>query len=74
MFVIYGASWCSFCQKAKEALSGKEYQFKDVDVVENIDEMFGLLGYEPLTVPQVFHDGNRIGGYSELVKFLSEQG
>lgn len=74
MFVIYGADWCSFCQKAKEVLSGKDYQFKDVDTVEAIDEMCDLLGYEPETVPQVFYDGQHVGGYDDLVRFLAEQG
>ena len=74
MFVIYGADWCSFCQKAKEVLAGKDCQFKDVDKVENLDEMCELLDYEPLTLPQIFSDGKHVGGYDALMKFLAEQG
>lgn len=46
---------CSFCEDAKGFLSGMEISFKEE--------------YQPTgRVPQIFVDGNHIGGYDELVK------
>lgn len=62
---IYGASWCQPCQKSKQLCieKGLDYIFKDVtqdlDAREEVEQR---LGKKIDTVPQIFIDGEYIGG------------
>lgn len=62
---IYGASWCQPCQKSKQLCieKGLDYIFKDVtqdlDAREEVEQR---LGKKIDTVPQIFVDGEYIGG------------
>ena len=67
--IIYGASYCHWCQEAKKYLDEKGKKYKYVDIQEVKD--YGKTIY-PLTdnykyIPVIFIDGKFIGGYSELV-------
>lgn len=72
MFEIKGTSWCPFCQEAKELLESlsEEFSFEDLDDfpekgLELIQEGFK-------TIPQIWHNGNHVGGFQELHKYLKE--
>ena len=53
--IIKTRSDCSFCKDAKGFLTGMEISFKEE--------------YQPTgRVPQIFINGNNIGGYDDLVK------
>ena len=68
---IYTTSSCPFCHAAKNFLKSKKVEFHEIDVTsdsqarEKLAQMAG--GRE--TVPQIFADGQLIGGYDELVAF-----
>jgi len=62
---------CPFCAQAKQLLEQKsiDYQELVLDQVVNSIALKAISGNT--TVPQVFFDGNNIGGFSELAEYLS---
>ncbi|EMM0022544.1 TPA: GrxA family glutaredoxin [Klebsiella pneumoniae] len=76
--VIYGRDNCSFCKRAVELakqLQGHgygEYQYIDI-VAAGIDKqkLSDMVGKPVRTVPQIFVDGEPIGGYTELAAFAT---
>ncbi len=76
--VTYTVDYCPFCIKAKKLLNEKEIEFEDHDITADEVEQRKKLGemidsQGRTTVPQIFINGNHIGGYSEL-KELNESG
>ena len=68
--VIYTAKLCSYCRRARRLLRYKGIGFTEIDVTFNPArraEMAGRAG-GGWTVPQIFIDGQAIGGSDELVK------
>ncbi|MBK5264847.1 MAG: glutaredoxin 3 [Alphaproteobacteria bacterium] len=70
---IYTKMMCSFCARAKRLLSDKGVEFEEYDITmggpkrqEMLDRANG--GY---TVPQIFIDGNHIGGSDDLMELES---
>jgi len=74
--VIYTTLACPYCIAAKKLLGEKGVSYKEVDVTgddakrEKLVEMSG----GRVTVPQIFVDGDNIGGYQELVEFFNRRG
>lgn len=60
---------CPFCINAKKWLEAKNLPYTNYDVNEgdNRDQLNARLGQEARTVPQIFIDGQLIGGYTDLV-------
>jgi glutaredoxin 3 len=72
--VVYTTSYCPYCFRAKALLRSKKIEFEEVDVTEDPDrrsEMERLSGRR--TVPQIFVDGQPIGGYDDA-RFLDTTG
>lgn len=77
---IYGKDDCSYCKRAVELAKQLktqghgDYEYIDI-VVAGIDAatLGQLVGKPVRTVPQIFVDGEPIGGYTELVAFASIQ-
>lgn len=69
MFKIYGAQWCTFCNKAKQFLDTTGYNYEFVDIESDVDACKFLLEEDANTIPQVYKDGILVGGYSDLVAF-----
>ena len=72
--LIYSKKVCPYCVAAKNLLSGKGAEFKEIMVDEDPDlyaELRKKTGM--MTVPQIFINGELVGGYSELSK-LDEEG
>lgn len=72
---IYGTSWCTFCNSAKDLCNelAIEYSYIDVDDTANLRALEERLGQKVKSVPQVFLNGSFLpGGYTglhqELVK------
>lgn len=68
MFNIYGAQWCTFCKKAKDLLESKGQEYKFVDVETDVEACKFLLEEGALTIPQIYKDGELVGGYSDLAE------
>lgn len=64
---IYTKEWCPYCTRAKVLLRSKGLEFREIDVTaggEPEREMVERAGLR--TVPQIFIDGESIGGYDAL--------
>jgi glutaredoxin 3 len=64
--LIYTTNYCPYCHGAKALLRSKSVEFEEIDVTDDPprrEEMERLSGRR--TVPQIFIDGNAIGGFDE---------
>jgi glutaredoxin 3 len=65
---IYTRKFCSYCHYAKELLSRKGINFREIDVTgsqEMRDEMTARAGGQS-TLPQIFIGATHVGGCDEL--------
>jgi glutaredoxin 3 len=64
---IYLTSWCPYCSAAKQLLSRKSITFTEIDVDGRQDLRRWLVSTSgQRTVPQVFINGQPVGGFSDL--------
>jgi glutaredoxin 3 len=65
--VIYTTPSCPFCVRAKRLLQARGIAYEEVDVAGDPVERAELVRRTGRrTVPQIFVDGESIGGYEEL--------
>lgn len=65
--VIYTTNYCPYCTAAKALLRRKNVNFEEIDVTDDPgrrNEMEQLS--QRWTVPQIFIDGQPIGGYDDM--------
>lgn len=82
-FTVYSKPACGFCDKAKALLSSKGISYSEkifdvgqpkVEGKEYVDLGAFKQSYpEVKSVPQIFVEGQRLGGYQELTQFLATQ-
>ncbi len=74
-WIVYGASWCPFCTRAKDHLEksvgGDKFIYVDIETYMSPHEFKKLMvketnNYE--TIPMIFNKTKFIGGYSDLRK------
>ena len=67
--IIYGASYCVYCTKAREYLDKKKkkYTYVDINKVKNYRKNIFPLTDNYEYIPVIFINGKFIGGYSELI-------
>ena len=73
MYTIYGQPGCPYCERAKTAVMNR-YDYEYIDISDSAAAQFYIketLGAK--TVPQIFLDGEYIGGYENLMVHLSSQ-
>ncbi|WP_028879759.1 glutaredoxin 3 [Terasakiella pusilla] len=68
MIEIYTTRFCGYCVRAKKLLQEKGAGFKEIDIHQHPDARAQMMerangGY---TVPQIFINGEHIGGCDEL--------
>ncbi|MCK6557364.1 glutaredoxin 3 [Candidatus Binatia bacterium] len=71
--VVYTTEYCPYCVRAKALLERKGVAFEEIDVGNDEalrEHMVRTSGRR--TVPQVFIDGNPVGGYDELAQLDRE--
>ena len=75
MIEIYSADWCDYCTKAKTLLEDKGMPFEehDMDDDEVINELAERMPEPSSKIPQIFIDGDHIGGYDDLAVHLQHQ-
>jgi len=69
---IYTKEWCPYCRRAKSMLKSLGLEFTDYDITDNEElqqEMIERSGKE--TIPQIFINDQKIGGYDSLIKKVS---
>ncbi len=65
---IYTQALCGYCAAACALLKSKAVEFEEINVTLDSElrrEMAARAGHQ--TVPQIFVDGQHIGGYDDLV-------
>lgn len=71
---IYTTKLCPYCYRAKSLLNGKGVAFREVDVSFNPKMRQWLLERTGRrTVPQIFINGQSVGGYDDIAA-LDEEG
>ncbi|MCB1759784.1 MAG: glutaredoxin 3 [Gammaproteobacteria bacterium] len=66
---IYSTSHCPWCSRAKTLLRERGLDFEEIDITTDqarAQDMVSRSGRR--TVPQIFIDGEPIGGYDELAR------
>ncbi len=65
---IYSSMWCPFCYRAKQLFKKKGVAFEEIDVDGNPAVRAGMRerANGRHTVPQIFINGDGIGGCDEL--------
>ena len=65
---IYSKSWCPYCRMAKRLLEEKGQAFVEFDVELDAGKHDEMLDRSQgrWTVPEIFIDGDLIGGFDEL--------
>ncbi|SCG81675.1 Glutaredoxin-3 Grx3 [Proteiniborus sp. DW1] len=65
--LIYTFETCPYCIRAKRLLSRNNIEFQEVDITNDEDKLNDLEKKTGVgTVPQIFVDGNFIGGCDDL--------
>lgn len=70
---IYTSRTCGYCRAAKYVLESRGLKYREYDVTvddEKRQEMMQRSNRR--TVPQIFIDGESIGGYQELAALVAE--
>ncbi len=72
--LVWSKNNCHFCDKAKALLTQKGIAFEEKKVGDGYS-LEDLLAVVPnaKTVPQIFLDGNLIGGFVELRRYFEQE-
>jgi glutaredoxin len=70
-FTVY----CPYCEMVKQVLVGKDLTFAEYKLGEDFDkdQFYNEFG-QGSTFPQVIMNGEKLGGCTDTVKYLREQG
>jgi ribonucleoside-diphosphate reductase alpha subunit len=76
--IIYSKSDCKFCRYSKNLLKSKNIDYEEIilDDDDQRKDFYNIMnegneGEEIKTVPQILINGQRIGGFSELYKYVN---
>lgn len=71
---IYSRDNCIFCTKAIDLLEQANIKYDEFKIGRDLtrEEFFELMPEGTKTVPQIFLDGNHIGGYDALLVQFSD--
>tara|TARA_Y100000389_G_scaffold92486_1_gene89196 strand:+ start:256 stop:489 length:234 start_codon:yes stop_codon:yes gene_type:complete len=71
---IYTKDNCIWCDRAKSLLQSEGLEYNETDLSDDDSRLqfFSKLGENVRTVPQIFIENKRIGGYQELVRWFSD--
>lgn len=72
MYTIYGKKThlCKWCGMAKNLLEEIDVDYEFIDIEENEEDKTFIKSKGFTTVPAIFYDGEKVGGYEELVEFV----
>lgn len=71
---IYSKMYCGFCHRAKRLLDSKGVEYEEYDITLGGPKRAEMMERKPdaRTVPQIFIDGQAIGGSDELAALERE--
>ena len=72
---IYTKDNCIWCDRAKGLLNAHSIDFNEVDLSDDEERQnfYKKVGNNVKTVPQIYIDDKRIGGYPHLKEWLNEK-
>lgn len=70
--IVYGIPNCPFCQMAKDELTLRGVPFDYIDLKEIGKTAAEVTGRKVKTAPQIYIEGQYVGGYDELMAFLNK--
>ena len=66
---IYTKAYCPYCHRAKAVLDSKGVQYKEIDISTDTTLQAEMIKRSNRrTVPQIFIDGEHIGGSDDLMR------
>lgn len=70
---IYTKNNCIWCDRAKLLLDSKDIEFKEIDLSDDQkrEKFYNSIGENVKTVPQIYIDDLRIGGYQDLLAWFN---
>ena len=69
---IYTTDWCPYCERAKTLLQSKDLPYTEIDVTDDAARQQEMIERsQRRTVPQIFIDGEAIGGSDELAQLAA---
>jgi alkyl hydroperoxide reductase subunit F len=73
---MYTKVECIWCDRAKNILDEYELEYLEIDISDDIirKKFYQEVGEGVSTVPQVYINDERIGGYKELSEWLMTNG
>ena len=73
---VYSKDNCIWCDRAKNLLNSVNFKFDEIDLSndDKRQEFYKRVGEGVSTVPQIYIDNIRIGGYPNLVTWFEENG
>ena len=70
---MYTRPTCFWCVRAKHLLESKGISYRNLDINnDNLRKELKIKAPGIKTIPQIFKDGKRIGGYEDLVEYLKD--
>jgi glutaredoxin 3 len=70
---IYTTGWCGYCHAAVRLLEQKGVEFEQIDAEDSKTRRWLRDATGRTTVPQIFIDGQPVGGYTDI-RALDERG
>lgn len=74
---IYTKDNCGYCVRAKALFNKKNIEYFEISATDNradlIDRVTKETGQAPKSVPQIWIDGEYVGGHDELVIWLDRR-
>lgn len=72
--VIYSKDNCTFCVQAKKLLDIRDLEYEEIKIGYDISREDFINKFPDVkTVPLIFIDDEKIGGFRELSKFLVKE-
>ena len=69
---IYSRQQCPSCDRAKSLLQSKGIAFVEIDITDDEARTIEMMRRsQQRTVPQIFIDGETIGGYDQLARIYA---
>ncbi len=69
-WLVFGRPNCLWCEKAMDLLDDQTIEYRSTLVEEH---RLQLVDNGFTTVPQIWHNGQYVGGYDDLVKYLNNR-
>ena len=70
--LIYTKNNCVWCDRAKNLLTINNLEYEEIDLSDDVlrENFYKKFNHSIKTMPQIFIDDNRIGGFEALVDYL----